>query len=127
MKGPISGVAVVIRSHPDAELSQEQLQALQRRLVDERKKLSSSVRSIACVLNVRPDCSIHDLADAAAFKENQERNASLAVQQRERLSAIEAALERMEGGTYGVSENTGELIPFDRLLALPWARTTIDE
>ena len=114
-------------AHPDAELSEEQVSELRRLLTEERGKLSTNVKSLACVLNVRPDCSVQDWADAAAFQENQGRTAGVAMQQRERLADIEAALKRLDDGTYGVSEKSGEPIPYERLLVLPWARTTIDE
>jgi YteA family regulatory protein len=37
-----------------------------------------------------------------------------------------AALDRMEKGTYGICEVSGEQIPFERLQALPTARTTVE-
>ena len=39
---------------------------------------------------------------------------------------IEAALERMVSApdSYGLDENSGEPIPFERLDIIPWARTT---
>ncbi len=114
-------------AHPDAELTADQLDELRRLLTEERRELTTNVKSLACILNVRPDCSISDWADAAAFQENQGRTAGVAVQQREKLDEIEAALKRMEDGTYGVSEGTGEPIPYERLRAVPWAETTIDE
>lgn len=41
------------------------------------------------------------------------------------LSEVEAALRRMDRGTYGVCEHCGEEIPEARLRALPWARFCI--
>ena len=41
------------------------------------------------------------------------------------LSEVEAALKRMDRGTYGVCEDCGEPIPEVRLRALPWARFCI--
>lgn len=38
------------------------------------------------------------------------------------LAEVEAALHRMDRGTYGVCESCGEDIPEARLRALPWAR-----
>jgi RNA polymerase-binding protein DksA len=38
------------------------------------------------------------------------------------LAEVEAALGRMDRGTYGVCEGCGEPIPEVRLEALPWAR-----
>lgn len=38
------------------------------------------------------------------------------------LGEIEAALQRLRAGTYGVCEETGRPIPAERLRALPWTR-----
>ena len=42
------------------------------------------------------------------------------------LAAIDAALERIENGTYGICTNNGEQIPAERLEAIPWATLCID-
>lgn len=42
------------------------------------------------------------------------------------LSEIEFALSRIESGTFGVCEETEELIEEDRLLTLPWTRLSIE-
>ncbi|MCM3062850.1 TraR/DksA C4-type zinc finger protein [Bacillus altitudinis] len=39
---------------------------------------------------------------------------------------IEAALKRMEDGTYGICEKTGKDIPYERLKAVPYTRYSID-
>jgi RNA polymerase-binding transcription factor DksA len=51
----------------------------------------------------------------------------LAASERARLVQLERALRKMESGTYGVSEASGEPIGFDRLSAVPWARLTAAE
>jgi DnaK suppressor protein len=45
---------------------------------------------------------------------------------REQLFEIESAFARMELGTFGVCEETEELIEAERLLALPWTRLSIE-
>jgi RNA polymerase-binding transcription factor DksA len=42
------------------------------------------------------------------------------------LAEIEAALQRLDDGTYGIDEVTGEPISRERLEALPTARTDVD-
>ena len=42
------------------------------------------------------------------------------------LAEIEAALQRLDDGSYGVDEVTGEPIAAERLEALPAARTNVD-
>ena len=46
---------------------------------------------------------------------------------RGQLDEVDAALQRVEDGTYGVSEVSGEPIPDERLRAVPWARRLVDE
>ncbi len=115
------------RAHPDAELSEQQLIGLREQLIDERRKLTESLSSLADDLGVRPDCSISDWADAASYSETRRRTAEIAIGTRTMLTSVEDALERMATGTYGVSEKTGEAIPYERLHVLPWAQTTVDE
>jgi len=42
------------------------------------------------------------------------------------LLAVEAALARIEQGTYGLCEETGEPIEANRLLAVPWTALSIE-
>ncbi len=55
-------------------------------------------------------------------------NQLFAAQQRLRkqIFEIEAALSRIERGTYGICEETGEPISLERLLAIPWTRLSIE-
>lgn len=46
---------------------------------------------------------------------------------RETLAQVMRALERIDAGTYGVSEVSGKPIPIDRLEAVPYAATLVDE
>ncbi len=45
---------------------------------------------------------------------------------RKQLFEIEQALARIEGGTYGICEETEEYIEAERLLAIPWTRLSIE-
>jgi DnaK suppressor protein len=45
---------------------------------------------------------------------------------RDRLAEIEAALARIENGSFGLCEETEEFIETDRLLAIPWTRLSIE-
>jgi DnaK suppressor protein len=42
------------------------------------------------------------------------------------LAEIEAALKRIDDGTYGICTNCGKEIPPERLEARPWATLCID-
>jgi RNA polymerase-binding transcription factor DksA len=61
-------------------------------------------------------------ADVASDLAEQEIDTSLAQLERARLSEVEAALERLAEGTYGLCERCGAPIAAERLFALPWTR-----
>jgi DnaK suppressor protein len=65
--------------------------------------------------------------DAAELAREQGDAALLVELSLSRLREIDDALMRMDAGRYGVSERSGTPIGFDRLDAVPWARTTADE
>jgi hypothetical protein len=52
---------------------------------------------------------------------------ALVTDQERLLAQVEHALHRMDEGTYGLSKISGRPIPLERLEALPWATTTVDD
>ena len=50
-----------------------------------------------------------------------ERDLALSAQAMQQVLEIDAALEKMDKGTYGLCERCGQPIPQERLQALPWA------
>ena len=42
------------------------------------------------------------------------------------IEDVDAALERIDAGTYGLCENCGKPIPKARLQAIPWTRFTVE-
>ena len=65
--------------------------------------------------------------DAAEQTLEQDDGAAAVERDRTLIWEIEHALAKMDAGTYGVSELSGEPIGFGRLEAVPWARVTADE
>ena len=56
-----------------------------------------------------------------------ELNAGLEEELREKLAAVERAEERLAAGTYGLSSESGKPIPDERLEVLPTAERTAEE
>jgi DnaK suppressor protein len=56
-----------------------------------------------------------------------ELDSGLAGDLAEQLAAVERAEARLAAGTYGLSVDSGEPIPDDRLRALPTAERTVEE
>ncbi len=65
-------------------------------------------------------------ADTASETFEREKDVSILEQLEEELAEIQSALERIDAGTYGVDEVTGEPIAPERLEAIPTARTNVD-
>ena len=66
------------------------------------------------------------LADTATETVDREIDYTLEENSEHVLAAIDAALERMEEGTYGQCVNCGKSVGEERLAALPWATLCID-
>jgi DnaK suppressor protein len=92
-----------------------------------RRELADMFDTLNRQITSKDDCSVADAAEAASLQESRARAKSLADHNRETIAEIDVALERITSGRYGVSEITGEPIPYARLLLIPWARTGADE
>lgn len=65
-------------------------------------------------------------AAAASQVFAQQRDLALRDRADHQLALVDAALERLEGGTFGACERCGRPIAIERLDALPWAPRCID-
>ncbi len=68
-----------------------------------------------------PSYSMH-MADAGTDSFDRDFALSMLSSDQDALYEIEEAIKRIENGTYGVCELTGEPIPLSRLEAIPWTR-----
>ncbi|MBJ2182899.1 MAG: TraR/DksA family transcriptional regulator [Muribaculaceae bacterium] len=64
--------------------------------------------------------------EEGAYTLGKEEAARLAERQRQFIQKLQAALVRIENKTYGVCRATGQLIPKERLRAVPHATLSID-
>ena len=108
-----------------AELSEEQLEILRGRLERLRVELRGRLATETAVPR-QTEKEVEPL-DAAEQTREQDDAISFAERDRERLREVEHALAKLRNGTYGLSEVSGEPIPFERLRAIPWARRDSDE
>ncbi len=65
-------------------------------------------------------------ADAGSDAYEKDFALSLLSQEQDALYEIEEALKRIQSGTYGICEMSGQAIPVSRLEAIPFARFTVD-
>jgi RNA polymerase-binding transcription factor DksA len=66
------------------------------------------------------------MADIGSDTADQDFALNLAEKERETLAEIDAALQRIDDGCFGVCQATGKPIPKARLDAKPWAKYTIE-
>jgi len=110
------------------ELTPELRQQLAEALEQERDRLRRSMRQLAEAERALGQSQAEESdageepADVASDLVEQEIQTTLERGERERLLEVEAALTRLEEGTYGRCESCGVAIDVERLLARPWAR-----
>jgi DnaK suppressor protein len=113
------------RAAPEAELDAQQVEALWKKLQELRAELSARHSGhLRANSDLRSD--VEDETDAAARASNEASLVSLAEAGHERLREIERALAKLDAGTYGVDEDSGEPIGHARLAAIPWARFAVN-
>lgn len=105
-------------------LSEAQLEQLKERLEHERADLRA--RLAVHEQEARAHDAQIEVQDAAMQEQLRTESALVAGRERTRLGEVEAALQRMRDGDYGLCEETDEEIPFARLLAEPTARYTVE-
>ncbi|MCA9719771.1 MAG: TraR/DksA family transcriptional regulator [Myxococcales bacterium] len=105
-------------------LSEQQVSALREQLERERAELlERAERLMGEEAGVELDTG--DRQDVAAAEAARALELRLAGHELSRLRELEAALARVEDGTYGVCEDTDEAISFARLRLQPTARYTV--
>lgn len=100
------------------EITQKLLQAKARILEEVAQKVKRESNTLKH--------EIGDIYDIASSERDRELTLILGDRDREKLSEIEDALERINGGTYGACEECGEAIAEDRLRALPFTRVCVE-
>jgi DnaK suppressor protein len=118
--------------HTATVLDDTTREELRTRLESERARLLNMLRALR---RQEQDVDVRDplSADPEDFGEmgqditNQETDLALSANDQRLLAQVERALQRMAEGTYGLSEVTGQPIPLERLLALPWATTNVGD
>ncbi len=116
--------ASVIRAHADAKLSKQELNALYTKLVDEKSRVLGNFENRVDNALAEEDV-LADEIDIAQRSTDQAWLFRMADKDRKLLIEIEAALEKMHSGEYGVCEGTDEPIGFKRLELRPWTRYSV--
>jgi RNA polymerase-binding transcription factor DksA len=114
-------------------LSDDELEHFRTRLRNEKheseqeiERLKASADSIDKNSDDRQSGQDHHPGDVASDAQMKKTNYTLLEKQREKHKMIEAALERIESGTYGICLITVKPIKKERLEALPYAMHSVD-
>ena len=114
------------------KLSATFLKKQRQKLLDLRDTLVDQMNGVARDTLGRgednADSSAFGMHQADAGSDSYDRDFALNIlsQEQDAIHEIEEALLRIDGGTYGVCEGSGEAIPQARLAAMPFARCTVD-
>jgi DnaK suppressor protein len=95
-------------------------------LADERKRIENALAGLRRA-EVGELADQDEAADQASELYANELDEGLADDLRETLAAVERAEARLAEGTYGLSVESGQPIPDERLEAIPTAERTADE
>jgi DnaK suppressor protein len=115
------------RIRAEAGLSPEVVRKLHQTLADRRRELIEEHEEHLAGGRLPPEERVSEAEEEAARTNLRETLLGLAEAERLLLQQIDRALRKIEDGTYGVSELSGEPIGADRLRAVPWARLTAPE
>jgi RNA polymerase-binding transcription factor len=104
-----------------------------RKLEEQRGRVAAALENIRSENSgsmedeVDESHSDNHLAETASVTLDREIDYSLEESEGRVLAAIDAALRRVEEGTYGRCERCGKEIEAERLEAIPWATLCIDD
>jgi len=109
-------------------LKKNEIEVFRRRLEDLRQKLSQNVKSVSEDVKSAEDPKGYSQHQADEGTDDFGKTISIEVSSKEFdvLRQIDRALLKIEEGTYGVCDISGDEIPKARLDAVPYATMTVD-
>ena len=97
------------------------------KLRDELRKLTEAAQSEESNIHGESNLQPREYEDDAQKLDLLEREGALAGRDVERLAQVERALRKIDEGTYGLSDVSGQPIPKERLDVMPDAINTLSE
>ena len=110
----------------DAEYVEQKRRQL-RKLFDELRIASNVAEVEEGIVKNESNLQAREYEDDAQKLDTLEREGNLVARDVGRLARVDRALEKIEEGTYGLSDVSGERIPRDRLDVMPEAINTLSE
>ncbi|TMG30541.1 MAG: hypothetical protein E6H93_08495 [Chloroflexi bacterium] len=110
-------------------LESRDVRRFQERLKAQRDSIESRIATNKRGVQetVRDESGVGDSGDESNLLSERDVEIDETDLDRKELAQVKRALERIEQGTYGLSEVSGKPIPIERLEAVPFATTLVDE
>ena len=99
----------------------------QQLLSVERARIARSLAQLTFTDTAEPNDYVDSAGNLAAELYQDELDGGLAEDLLHQLAAVVRAEQRLAAGTYGISTESGRLIPEERLEAIPTAERTVEE
>lgn len=96
------------------------------RLEEEREQIRSRSGAVDGALPEGDEGGDEDTADLASAMMDKEMDLSVEDEIEDLLAAVDHALQKIQTGTYGICDISGEPIPTSRLELIPWAALTVE-
>lgn len=110
-------------------MNAEQIAYFKQRLMETKERLRREIAQLEEATNeLNQDAEFgvsNHMADDASDIFEREKNFALIEDRNNLVDQVDAALERIEHGTYGICTKTGQQIPIERLEVLPYAATSV--
>lgn len=110
-------------------LKSEDVRRFRERLEARREEIQSQIAGDRrdVMHTIQGDIGVGDVEDDAHLTYDREFELEEEGIDQKELAQINKALERIDQGTYGISEVSGKPIPVERLEAIPYATTLVGE
>ena len=110
-------------------LKSQDVRRFQERLKAERDAIESRIATNKHGIQetVQDKSGVGDSSDESNLLYEREAEIDENARDQKELAQVKRALDRIDQGTYGLSEISGKPIPMERLEAVPYATTLIDE
>ncbi len=107
-------------------LTQQELDEFKQNLLQARRDIIDKAKQAVVSGNIHLDKNeMMDEVDLASATVEQNLTFRLLDRDRKLLAEIDHALKKIDNGTYGLCEGTGEQIPKRRLKLRPWCRHSV--
>jgi len=114
------------RGDLDIEYFRNLLLSERGRLEDERDTIRASGLDMDGALPEEGEGGDEDTADLASAMMDKEMDLAVEEELEDLMAAIDHALQKIDDGTYGVCDMSGQNIPRGRLELIPWASLTAE-